>query len=226
MTVSLTDAAEQILKRHSPGAPMHYRRITEHAIGENLVSPGGATPEASMNASINQEIQRREAAGRAQRFRAHGRGLYALVSPSDPLGGEVQRHNDNVRTKLRALLGDMDPKQFESLIGVLLSSLGFDEVEVTQYHGDKGVDLRAVLTVGGVADVRTAIQVKRWNNNVQAPQVRELRGGLGPHERGLIVTTSGFSCGRELKRQSPTAARSRWWAARISLICLSTTGSV
>lgn len=174
---------------------MHYRTITDRAISEGLIRPGGSTPEASLNASINMELRRRQQAGRAQRFRAHGRGLYGLVTPADPLGGGIERHNAQVRERLRTALAEMDPKEFERLIGTLLASLGFDEIEVTTFHGDKGIDLRATLTVGGITDVRTAIQVKRWTNNVQAPQIRELRGGLGPHDRGLVITTAGFSPG-------------------------------
>lgn len=174
---------------------MHYRRITELAIAEGLITPGGSTPEASVNASINMEIRRRENGGRGQRFRSHGRGLYGLATPADPLGGGIDDHNRLIRDRLRALLTEMDPKEFEHLIGRLLGALGFTAIEVTQFHGDKGVDLRATLTVGGITDVRTAIQVKRWSNNVQAPQVRELRGGLGPHDRGLVITTAGFSPG-------------------------------
>lgn len=195
MVMSLTDAAERVLREHSPGAPMHYRAITEMAISRGFIVPGGSTPEASLNASINMEIRRREQGGRAQRFRAHGRGLYGLATPADPLGGGITHHNAEVRERLRALLSEMDPKEFEQLIGSLLASLGFEGIEVTRFHGDKGVDLRATLTVGGITDVRTAIQVKRWANNVRAPQIRELRGGLGPHDRGLVVTTAGFSAG-------------------------------
>jgi restriction system protein len=40
-----------------------------------------------------------------------------------------------------------------------------------------------------------AIQVKRWKNNVQAPVVQQVRGSLGTHEQGLIITTSDFGKG-------------------------------
>jgi Restriction endonuclease len=98
-----------------------------------------------------------------------------------------------VRGRLRELLADQDPQLFESLIGELLVALGFEDVEVTRYSKDGGIDLRATLAVGGVTDVKTAIQVKRWSRNVAPRIVRELRGALGPHERGLIVTLSDFS---------------------------------
>lgn len=191
--LSYTDAAEIVLTRHSRGAPMHYRRITEVAIEEALIHPGGKTPEASMNASITQDIKRRERTGAEQRFRAHGRGMYGLALPADPLGGAIDRKNNEVKKRLRALLGDMEPRVFEQLIGELLAALGFEDVEVTKYSGDGGIDVRAVLAVGGVTDIQTAIQVKRWSNNVSGRVVRELRGALGPHEQGLIITLSRFT---------------------------------
>jgi restriction system protein len=56
---------------------------------------------------------------------------------------------------------------------------------------------RGVLVVGEVIRTRMAIQVKRWkpSNRVQAPEVQKVRGSLGTHEQGLIVTTSDFSTG-------------------------------
>ena len=40
-----------------------------------------------------------------------------------------------------------------------------------------------------------AVQVKRWQANVQRPEVQRVRGSLGAHEQGWIVTTSDFSIG-------------------------------
>jgi len=39
------------------------------------------------------------------------------------------------------------------------------------------------------------VQVKRWKSNVQAPVIQQVRGSLGTHEQGLIITTSDFSKG-------------------------------
>jgi HB1, ASXL, restriction endonuclease HTH domain len=100
--LSFADAAEAVLRRHSKGAPMHYRRITELAISQGLISPGRLTPEASLNAAITQEIKRRDAANRDQRFRAYGRGMYGLAQPSDPLGGAIDRKNAEVRADFEA----------------------------------------------------------------------------------------------------------------------------
>ena len=172
---------------------MHYRRIADLAIEQALILSGGLTPQASMNAAITSEIKRRNTLDREQRFLVHGRGFYGLTKPIDSFDGAIRANNDEVESRLRALLAELDPRLFEELIGQLLGQLGFADVVVTKYSGDGGIDLRARLAVGGVTDVRTAIQVKRWASNVSGRTVRELRGGLGPHERGLVITLSNFT---------------------------------
>lgn len=51
--------------------------------------------------------------------------------------------------------------------------------------------------VGDVVRIKMAVQVKKWKlkNNIQAPVVQQVRGSLGAHEQGLIITTSDFSPG-------------------------------
>ncbi len=99
----------------------------------------------------------------------------------------------------------MPPADFEALIGQLLVTLGFDDVEVTARSGDGGIDVRGTLVVGDVIRTRMAVQVKRWKSNVQAPTVQQVRGSLGTHEQGLIITTSDFSKGAYEEAERPNA---------------------
>jgi restriction system protein len=89
----------------------------------------------------------------------------------------------------------MAPVDLEKLVGDLMAAMGFVEIKVTPPSRDGGVDARGVLVVDEVVQIPMAVQVKRWKNNVLAPTVQGLRGSLGAHERGLIVTTSDFSLG-------------------------------
>lgn len=73
--------------------------------------------------------------------------------------------------------------------------MGSSKVEVTARSNDGGIDVRGTLVVGDVIRTRLAVQVKRWKNNVQSPAVQQVRGSLGTHEQGLIITTSDFSKG-------------------------------
>jgi len=56
-----------------------------------------------------------------------------------------------------------------------------------------------------VIRTRMAVQVKKWKKNVQAPVVQQVRGSLGTHEQGLIITTSDFSPGARQEAARPDA---------------------
>lgn len=75
-------------------------------------------------------------------------------------------------------------------------------MEVVGRSGDGGVDVRGTLVVGDVIRTRMAVQVKRW---MKAPTVQQVRGSLGTHEQGLIITTSDFSAGARKEADRPNA---------------------
>ena len=137
--------------------------------------------------------RRREARGELARFIAAGSGDHRLRTVATEVELAIERWNDLTKKELLEQLGQIDPATFEELIGELLEKIGFEHVEVTRRSGDGGIDVRGVLTVGGMTRVKTAIQVKRWANKVPDRIVRELRGSIGPAEQGLIITTSGFT---------------------------------
>ena len=104
-------------------------------------------------------------------------------------------------------LKGMPPDAFEALIGQLLAALGFDEVEVTRRSGDGGIDVRGTLVVGDVIRIRMAVQVKRWQHNVQSPTVQQVRGALGAHDQGLVITTSDYGPGAHREASRPDAVK-------------------
>lgn len=88
----------------------------------------------------------------------------------------------------------MDPFQFEYLVADLLQKIGYENVNVTKRSGDKGIDINANLTVGGITNVKTVIQVKRYsaNNKIDGKIIAQLRGSSEVDQRGLVITTSEF----------------------------------
>jgi restriction system protein len=149
-----------------------------------------------MSAQLLTDIQRRKARGDAPRFMKVGRGLYALAkSGNAQLLAMAERHNQNVRSELNARLQQMNAYDFEELVATLLEKLGFEDVTVTSKSGDGGIDVVGFLVVAGVVRTRMAVQVKRYAKNVQRPEVQKVRGSLGVHDQGLIITTGGFSSG-------------------------------
>jgi len=175
---------------------MHFREVTEHALRLGLILTHGRTPEATLYSQIIQEIERAEKRGTEPRFIRHGQGLIGLSNwQQRGLTFQIEQHNKSIRSQLEQRLMEMDPSSFETLIGRLLVKIGFEQVEVTKRSGDGGIDVRGTLVVGDVIRTNMAVQVKRWKANIQSPVVQQVRGSLGTHDQGLIITTSDFSSG-------------------------------
>lgn len=195
---SFTNCAQKVLEQFGNKKPMHYRIITKKAIAEGWLLSNGKTPEASMYAQLITEIKRQQKRGELPRFVQHGRGYVGLRQwMRQGLAFQIEQHNEQIRKKLRERLMAMTPGEFEELVSELLAEMGFEMIEVTKLSGDGGIDVRGTLVVGDVVRIKMAVQVKKWKlkNNIQAPVVQQVRGSLGVHEHGLIITTSDFSAG-------------------------------
>lgn len=207
-TLSFTNAAEKILAQFGDKKPMHYRDVTDKALELNLLNTEGKTPEATMYAQILTEINRSRKRGKQPRFVQHGKGYVSLSQwMGRGLVFEIEKHNREVCKKLHKSLFALKPAEFEELIGQLLAEIGFEEIEVTKSSNDGGIDVRGLLVVGEVIKIRMAVQAKRWKkgNNIQKPIVQQVRGSLGAHEQGLIITTSDFSPGAKTEALRPDA---------------------
>jgi Restriction endonuclease len=194
--LSFTDATMYILENYAQGQPMHYRDITRKALELGLIKTSGLTPEATLYAQVLTEIGRWAKRGEEPRFVKEGKGFIGLTSWT-PVGlpSQIEQHNQEVRQQLHTRLSRMSPREFEALVGELLVALGFDEVVVTSYSHDGGIDVQGTLAIGDVIRLHMAVQVKRWKHNVHAPTVQQLRGTLRSPHQGLIITTSDFSSG-------------------------------
>lgn len=205
-SLSFTDAAEKVLETLGNGNPMHYSDITKAAIGNAWLKTEGKTPDASMYAQIHMEIERYTKRGKQCRFVKLGRGMFGLSRwGKKGLTAEIEKHNQRVLETLRKQLMEMNSGEFEELVGRLFGEIGFQEVEITNRYKDGGIDVRGTLIVGEAIKTKMAVQVKRWKQNVQAPVVQQVRGSLGAHEQGLIVTTSDFSKGARTEAERADA---------------------
>ncbi|MCY4218418.1 MAG: HTH domain-containing protein [Gammaproteobacteria bacterium] len=195
-TYSFLDAAEKVLGQFGNQNSMHYREITDKAVNQGWLNTSGKTPEATMNAQLVTELKRAKASGEPGRFTRTSPGYYSLVEwMGTGLPDQISKHNREIRKKLLSQLMDLSPAQFEELVGQLLAEMGFESIEVTKYGGDGGIDVRGTLLISNVVRIKMAVQVKRWKNNIPSPAVQQVRGSLGVHEQGLIITTSDFSTG-------------------------------
>jgi hypothetical protein len=111
----------------------------------------------------------------------------------------------DVLEPIRKRLLAFEPRQFELFVKDLLIRTGFEQVEVTRFSQDGGIDVNARLgaSVWAVQNLLVQIQAKRWLHTVGRKEVAELRGSLQPHAAGCIVTTSQFSCAALIESRAP-----------------------
>ncbi|WP_374688607.1 restriction endonuclease [Promineifilum sp.] len=192
-------AAQTILEHE--GRPLHFREISRQAMAQQLITPSGLTPDATMGSRLYVDTKRPDS-----RFERRGRGHFALKrrSQADDIARRVEAINDLTRQTLRQRLYEMPASRFEALIAELLIAVGFDEssIKLTPYSGDGGIDVRGILNAGDMTMVNAAVQVKRWKRNVRTNVVRDVRGSLTTHEQGIIITTSDYSSGARVEAKA------------------------
>lgn len=190
------EAAEKVLKLSDSPKGMTCKEITDTAIDNGWIKTSGQTPDSTMSGQITTSINKAESSGELGRFVRVSTGYYGLAKPMEKgLAQQITIHREDIEKKLLSDVKALSPQNFENLVGKLLANMGFTDVEVTKLGGDGGIDVRGTLEIGDVIKIKMAVQAKRWENNVQSPTVQQVRGSLGVHDQGLIITTSNFSPG-------------------------------
>ena len=89
---------------------------------------------------------------------------------------------------------ELDAKEFEILVGHLLTALGFEGSEVTGKTGDGGVDATGELNVANLVKVKVFVQAKRYKlgSKVNASTVKQLRQAIPSGGQGAFITTADY----------------------------------
>jgi len=105
-----------------------------------------------------------------------------------------ERHEAAFKQAILEQIKKLAPEKFEYFTKNLLEAYGFEDVEVTQYSKDGGIDGFGQLKMG-FAFINVAFQCKRYTSQrVQTKEIREFRGSIqGKCEQGLFFTTSEFT---------------------------------
>lgn len=114
----------------------------------------------------------------------------AVATPVQP--DNQEEDSLDLLSTLRAL----SPRGFEKVCRELLRESGFENVEVTGGSADGGIDGYGTLEINPFVSFRVLFQCKRYakGNLVSRAQVGDFRNTMiGRAEKGIIITTSGFS---------------------------------
>lgn len=113
-----------------------------------------------------------------------------------PLGEPADEPDKGEKIDLLSTLRSISPTGFEKVCRELLRESGFENVEVTGGSADGGIDGYGTLEINPFVSFRVLFQCKRYakGNLVSRAQVGDFRNTmLGRAEKGIIITTSGFS---------------------------------
>ena len=93
-------------------------------------------------------------------------------------------------------LRSLSPVGFEKVCRELLRESGFENVEVTGGSADGGIDGHGTLEINPFVSFKVLFQCKRYakDNLVSRAHVGDFRNAMiGRAEKGIIITTSGFT---------------------------------
>ena len=90
-------------------------------------------------------------------------------------------------------LSNMNPYDFQNLVGALLRSLGYHIAWIAPPGKDGGVDLVATPDPLGIGSPRVKVQVKRQQQSVNVEGLRSFLATLGNDDVGLFVSLGGFT---------------------------------
>jgi hypothetical protein len=116
----------------------------------------------------------------------------AAIGRADAAQKTIERY-DPYRVVLEQVL-ELDDKEFEILVGHLLTALGFEGSEVVGKTGDGGVDATGELNVANLAKVKVFVQAKRYKlgSKVNANTVKQLRQAIPFGGQGAFITTADY----------------------------------
>lgn len=113
------------------------------------------------------------------------------------------------RQQLLDALMKMNPKKFELFCRGLLTKMGIDvdDEKGVQYVADGGIDGFGYVRSDDYRTTRVALQAKRWQGKVSAPEIDKFRGTMDKFnaEFGIFITNSDFT--REAVRTAREGTR-------------------
>jgi Restriction endonuclease len=112
--------------------------------------------------------------------------------------------NPDLKRELKARLLSMTPRAFELFAGDLLIYVGLQNIVVTRYVGDGGIDAHGdLIGQSNVVRIPIGVQVKRHRNNVQRSDIDRFIGALsGQFLHGIFITTASYAAQARIKASS------------------------
>tara|TARA_R100000697_G_scaffold40593_5_gene53026 strand:- start:5534 stop:6517 length:984 start_codon:yes stop_codon:yes gene_type:complete len=135
-------------------------------------------------------------------------GNTSVAGVDDASGEDVEEDvsKDDVINQSKELIKDrinaLDPEEMEELVAALFQAMGY-RARVSPKGPDRGVDVIASPDGLGLKEPRIKAEVKHRNGSMGSQAIRSFIGALRPGDRGVYVSTGGFS--REARYEAERA---------------------
>lgn len=120
------------------------------------------------------------------------------AAEEDLFGSMETRAREFIKDKVNVLAWD----EMQELVAGLLRSLGY-KTRVSETGPDRGKDIIASPDGFGFESPRIVVEVKHRKGAMGAPDIRSFLGGRHSHDKGLYVSTGGFT--REARYEAERA---------------------
>lgn len=94
--------------------------------------------------------------------------------------------------QIKDLVSALDPREMEQLVAGILRAMGY-KTQVSPVGADRGKDIIASPDGFGFENPRIVVEVKHRSGQMGSQAIRSFLGGRHKDDRGLYVSTGGFS---------------------------------
>lgn len=117
----------------------------------------------------------------------------AEIDDADDIAtGDFESLNDHATELIKDRVMSLDDAEMEHLVAGVLRAMGY-KTRVSPTGSDRGRDVVASPDGLGFGHPRIVVEVKHRRGATSAPTIRGLSGAMTPSDRGLFVSTGGFT---------------------------------
>lgn len=110
----------------------------------------------------------------------------------DESGASIEDIEGRSLEFIKDMIVQVAAEDMEHLVAGLMRALGY-KTRVSPAGPDRGQDILASPDALGLEDPRVVVEVKHRKGTIGAPEIRSFLGGRRPSDRGLYVSTGGFT---------------------------------
>lgn len=202
------EQVDKVKKSKKTGATYHPFDYRFNFAVKHLITTGFVITEDNRNLELSEK-------GRAVKPEDFDpiRDVQAVLSKDSADDTDVEEETETEeepwKAELLASLAKMPPKKFEMFSRGLLTHMGvdLDDNIGVRYVGDGGLDGFGYITSDDFRTTRVALQAKRWDGKVSAPEIDKFRGAMDKYnaEYGIFITNSDFT--REAMKTAKAGTR-------------------